>query len=304
MPASMPKSATRPTPAKTRRSSCSARFRPTSCPTRWEPGLGQASQCSVKRRSLLRNGLGSPPGKRPRPDRPRQRFPSARGTASWHRITAGSTVTSHHCSLLSTALARYVPAQLRSRLLDMAASAERARAEWLDATRETRRDHHQYRARVSPAAAAAAQPRAFCTGLLAYPNPASSLSSGPSQELRPSPELQPQAEVIALVHQATDALAALVASNLAQAKAAADGRRIFVPTRSLTQQYDVSRATRTAASLVWQASGPSHAHSCSPEQQPKSRPICGHASAVRQPFATIGRRTAPGRLRAESSDGH
>lgn len=107
----------------------------------------------------------------------------------------------------------------------MAASAERARAEWLDATREFDEITTDIRARVSPAAAAAAD-LAFCTGLLAYPNPASSLSSGPSQELRPSPELQPQAEVIALVHQATDALAALVASNLAQAKAAADGRRI------------------------------------------------------------------------------
>jgi hypothetical protein len=86
---------------------------------------------------------------------------------------------------------------------------------------------------------------AWWTGRLAYTDPAWTLASGPEhpvrtpQDLAPLPEDLPQA--VAAVHHAADALALLADTEYDHLRGAIQARRILVPTRTLTDDYDIPR---------------------------------------------------------------
>jgi len=165
---------------------------------------------------------------------------------SWYRVAAASTVTSHHCHLLYSALAERTTAEQDRELSDIltraASRADRAREYWLDSAREFRdiaTDIHNY---ISPAAAEAGD-LALWTGKLAYADADWNLSIGPGQPVRPAAGLAPQMAdvpgVVAAVHEASDALGTLATANLEQARQAVRGRRLLVATRSLPEKYDI-----------------------------------------------------------------
>ena len=168
---------------------------------------------------------------------------------SWHRIAAASTVTSHNCHLLWSALADRVAQEhhgkLRDELREAAARAEKARDAWLHAAREYEAATTDIRGHISPAAAEAAE-LALWTGRLVYADPGWTLASGPSQPAREPASLAPRIAdmrgVIASVHHASDSLATLAVANLEQARAAVGARRLLIPTRSLPDNYDIPHA--------------------------------------------------------------
>lgn len=171
---------------------------------------------------------------------------TAISVSSWHRIAAASTVTSHHCHLLYRTLADRVgnedSGQFRAKLLEAAADASSAREYWLDSAREFQEITTEIRRHISPAALEAAD-LALWTGKLVYADSYWTLSSGPSCPVRTGdtlvPRLEDMAAVVGAVHETSEALNSLAASNLQQARLAIDGRRLLVPTRSLPERYDV-----------------------------------------------------------------
>ena len=166
--------------------------------------------------------------------------------ASWQRIAAAGMVTSHHCQVLCTTLAdrtRLAGApELHNRLTAAAGQAGEARDAWLDAAREFREITTDIRDHISPAAAEATE-LALWTGRLAYADPAWNLSSGPSHPARPAEALVPKLadvpDVVAVIHNASEAAARLAAANLEQATSAVRGQRVLVATRFLPEKYDI-----------------------------------------------------------------
>jgi hypothetical protein len=167
-------------------------------------------------------------------------------STSWYRIAAASTVTSHHCHLLYTALAERTSTEQGGELSDVlvrgASQADRAREYWLDSAREFRDITTDIQSYISPAAAEAAD-LALWTGKLAYADADWTLSIGPGQPVRPAASLAPRLAdvpgVVAAVHEASDALGKLGTANLEQARQAVHGRRLLVATRALPEKYDV-----------------------------------------------------------------
>jgi hypothetical protein len=166
--------------------------------------------------------------------------------ASWHQIAAAGMVTSHHCQVLCTALAdrtRLAGApEVHNRLAVAAEQAGEARDAWLDAAREFREITTDIRDHMSPAAAEAAE-LALWTGRLAYADPDWNLSSGPSHPARSAEALAPKMadvpDVVAVIHNASEAAARLAAANLEQATSAVRGQRVLVATRFLPEKYDI-----------------------------------------------------------------
>jgi hypothetical protein len=165
---------------------------------------------------------------------------------SWYRIAAASTVTSHHCHLLYSALAERTAGrqcgELTDILMSAASQADQAREYWLDSAREFRAIATEIQNYVSPAAAEATD-LALWTGKLVHADADWTLSVGPGQPVRPAAELAPQiadvSGVVAAVHEAGDALGKLATANLEQARQAVQGRRLYVATKSLPEKYDV-----------------------------------------------------------------
>ena len=166
--------------------------------------------------------------------------------ASWQRIASAAMVTSHHCQVLCGTLAdrtsRESTLALQADLARAAEHAGSARDAWLDATREYQEITTDIRDHMSPAAAEAAE-LAFWTGRLAYADPGWNLSSGPSHPARPAkvlaPELANVPEVVAAIHHASESVAQLAIANLEQARSAVRGDRVLVPTRVLSENYDI-----------------------------------------------------------------
>lgn len=165
---------------------------------------------------------------------------------SWYRIAAASTVTSHHCRLLYSALAERTAAEQDGELSDIllraASHADRAREYWLDSAREFRDIATDIQNYISPAAAEAGD-LALWTGKLAHADADWTLSLGPGQPVRLATGLAPQIAdvpgVVAAVHEASDALGTLATANLEQARQAVHGRRLLVATKSLPEKYDI-----------------------------------------------------------------
>ena len=165
---------------------------------------------------------------------------------SWYRIAAASTVTSHHCHLLYSALAERTAAEQDGKLSDIlmhsASQADQAREYWLDSAREFRDIATDIQSYISPAAAEATD-LALWTGKLAHADADWTLSIGPGQPVRPAADLAPQIAdvpgVVASVHEASDALGMLATANLEQARRAVHGRRLLVATKSLPEKYDI-----------------------------------------------------------------
>jgi hypothetical protein len=109
-------------------------------------------------------------------------------STSWYRIASASTMTSHHCHLLYSALAELAAAehnrQLSDVLMHAATEAGRAREYWLDSAGEFRDITTDIQKYVSSAAAEAAD-LALWTGKLTYTDPDWTLSTGPSQLTSP-----------------------------------------------------------------------------------------------------------------------
>jgi hypothetical protein len=165
---------------------------------------------------------------------------------SWYRIAAASTVSSHHCHLLYSALAERAAAEqvgeLSAILTRAASQADQAREYWLDSAREFRDIATDVQNYISPAAAEATD-LALWTGKLAYADTDWTLSIGPGQPVRAAAGLAPKIAdvpgVVAAVHEASDALGTLATANLEQAGQAVRGRRLLVATRSLPEKYDI-----------------------------------------------------------------
>jgi len=157
-----------------------------------------------------------------------------------------STLTSHHCALLAATLAEPTASGAfpgaRADLDAAARAARTARGTWYQSARALRQITTDTRGHITPAAAEA-RDLAWWTGRLAYADPAWTLASGPRCAPRPPQHLAPQPDdvpqVVAAVHQATDALALLADTEYGQLHGAIQAGRIMVPTRTLTDDYDI-----------------------------------------------------------------
>lgn len=164
---------------------------------------------------------------------------------SWHRIAAASTVTSHHCHLLCETLASRVAADRAGLSTDLklaAVQAGQAREQWLDSARKFKEITTDVRGHASPAALEAAD-LALWTGKLAYADPAWDLASGTSQPVRPAVSLAARLDdvrdVVAAIHQSSEALSRLATANLEQTRQVIRSRRLLVAVRSLPDSYDI-----------------------------------------------------------------
>jgi hypothetical protein len=159
-----------------------------------------------------------------------------------------STLTSHHCALLTGLLAETATSSaFPHATADLAAAAQTARrasGTWYHAARALREVTTDTRGQVSPAAAEA-RDLAWWTGRLAHADPAWTLTSGPHSPLRSPDDLAPRhsdlPQVVAAVHQAADALALLADTEHHHLRGAIQARRILVPTRTLSSDYDIPR---------------------------------------------------------------
>jgi hypothetical protein len=158
-----------------------------------------------------------------------------------------STLTSHHCALLATALTERTPGAFPAATADLSATAQAARhaaTAWYQAARALRQVTTDTRGLITPAAAEA-RDLAVWTGRLAYADPAWTPASGPSHPPRPPGELTPRPEdiphVVAAIHHAADAMALLASTEHHQLRGAAEAGRILVPTRTLDEDYDIPR---------------------------------------------------------------
>jgi hypothetical protein len=164
--------------------------------------------------------------------------------ASLRKIAENSTVTSHNCaSLLDTLTTRLQHAWSREasdRLAAAAEAAKRARDTWLHAAREAGRIRTVTPGPVSPAADEVGD-LASWTGRLAYADPHWSPADGPNRPMRlpESLAMEDVPELVAAAHHACETLAGLADAEHDQIRAAARAGRILVPTRSLTDEYDI-----------------------------------------------------------------
>jgi hypothetical protein len=163
-------------------------------------------------------------------------------------IAETATVTSHHCALLATTLTQRAaesPYRDAADCLESTAQAARhATRTWYQTAQALRQVTTDTRGQLTPAAAETAQ-LAWWTGRLTYTDPAWTLATGPDSPLRSPEELAPTPEdmppVIAAVHHAAEALALLAETEHEQLHRAIHARRILVPTRTLTSDYNIPR---------------------------------------------------------------
>jgi hypothetical protein len=178
----------------------------------------------------------------------RQPWSPALTITSLRHIAETATVTSHHCALLATTLtgrAADGPYRGAADCLDAAAQAARhATRTWYQTAQALREVTTDTRGQLTPAAAEAGQ-LAWWTGRLTYTDPAWTLATGPDSPLRSPQELAPTPEdlprVIAAVHHAGEAAALLAETEHEQLHRAIRARRILVPTRTLTGDYNIPR---------------------------------------------------------------
>ena len=163
-----------------------------------------------------------------------------------------STVTSHNCALIASALATAshgAPAAISADLAATAAAARQAGGSWYQIARALRQVTTDTRGHLSPAAAEA-RDLALWTGWLAYTDPTWTPASGPHHPTRPPQELAARPgdvpQVVAAVHHAGEALALLAETEHDQLRAAAHAGRILVPTRTLPDDYNIPRPYATA----------------------------------------------------------
>jgi hypothetical protein len=164
---------------------------------------------------------------------------------SARRSAAACVVTALNCETILGSLAAADGAgylDLPAELADTAAAASAARAAWLMTARswdQMTTDCHGYPSQ----AAADAEDLALWTGRLAYADPSWTPAREPSRSVRPASGLADSQLTLtgtaAAVHYAASALHRLAAAGHAQVTAAATAGRLYVPTRSLPDGYDV-----------------------------------------------------------------
>ncbi len=167
---------------------------------------------------------------------------------SLREVAEASTVTSHHCALLAETLAasaaQGVCPHAATGLTASARAARQARDTWYQTARALRHITTDTHGRLSPAAAEARE-LAWWTGRLTYTDPTWTLASGPDHPMRPPEDLAPQPDdlpqAVAAVHHAADALALLADTEHERLRSAICANRILVPTRTLTDYYDIPR---------------------------------------------------------------
>ena len=233
-------------------------------------GLCDAVIATTERaRYLAWQSTGQPPGS---PDLT---------VTSMRQIAETSMVTSHNCAIVARTLAastasRAIPGT-STHLAATAQAAQLASGTWHQIARALRQVTTDTRGHVSPAAAEA-HDLAMWTGRLAYTDPTWTPASGPHHPTRPPHDLadRPQdlPQVVAAVHHACETLTLLTGTEHDQLRAAAQARRILVPTRTLPGDYDIPRPY-----------GPA------PPQ--RTSPLLGHyraaSQASRQATTAIGR---------------
>ena len=163
-----------------------------------------------------------------------------------------STVTSHNCALIASALSAASHSTSPAISADLTAAADAARqagGSWYQIARALRQVTTDTRGHLSPAAAEA-HDLAWWTGRLAYTDPTWTPASGPHHPARPPHELAARPgdvpQVVAAVHHAGEALAQLAETEHNQLRAATHAGRILVPTRTLTDDYNIPRPYATA----------------------------------------------------------
>jgi hypothetical protein len=167
---------------------------------------------------------------------------------SMRQIAETATVTNHHINLLATTLAHRAtssPYQAAAMHLDATAQAARhATRTWYQTARALREVTTATRGQLTPAAAEASA-LATWTGRLAYTDPAWTPGTGPNTPVRAPRDLAPAPDdlphVIAAVHHTAEAIALLAESEHEQLHRAVQARRILIPTRTLTGNYDIPR---------------------------------------------------------------
>jgi hypothetical protein len=162
-------------------------------------------------------------------------------------VAEASTVTSHHCALLTNTLAGRAHGTSPGAATGLTASARaarRARDTWYQIARALRHITTDTHGHLSPAAAEA-RDLAWWTGRLTYTDPTWTLASGPGHPPRTPWDLAPRPEdlpnVVAAVHHAADALALLADTEHDHVRGAICAKRILVPTRTLPDDYDIPR---------------------------------------------------------------
>jgi len=167
---------------------------------------------------------------------------------SLRRLSAASTLTSHHCEVLLRSLAaRPAPpgaANHNVELLRAADAAGRARAGWLHVAKtldQVTTDTPGYLSQ----SADEARNLALWTGRLAYASPQWTLVCGPAHPARDPESLAPEPDdvprVVAAIQYACETLTQLARADREHIRTAVRAGRILVPTRSLPDGYDVPR---------------------------------------------------------------
>jgi hypothetical protein len=183
-----------------------------------------------------------------------QQLPGSPGltVTSARQAAETSTVTSHHCALIASALAAASHSTVPAVSADLAAATDAARqasGSWYQIARALRQVTTDTRGHLTPAAAES-RDLALWTGRLAYTDPTWTPASGPHHPTRPPQELAPWPgdvrQVVAAVHHAGEALALLAETEYDQLRAAAHAGRILVPTRTLPDDYNIPRPYATA----------------------------------------------------------
>jgi hypothetical protein len=165
---------------------------------------------------------------------------------SLSQSAVGSTAISHHCHVLLRALAtrarQHRSSDLADRLSGCTEVAAQARVAWLHAARAWYRITTDTCGTIAPAAAETAD-LALWTGRLAYADPDWTPALGPAHATRAPEILAPEpgdiAAVVAAVHQASETLTRIAETDHDQIRAAAQARRLLVPTRSLPDHFDI-----------------------------------------------------------------
>jgi len=174
------------------------------------------------------------------------KFSPALTTDSLRHTATCSTVISHNCEILLRTLAtrarQHGSEALADRLLGSADRANRARLAWLHTARAWYEVTSDTRGTIAPNAAETGD-LALWTGRLAYADPAWTPALGPSHPTRTPEALAPKPgdlpTVVAAVHQATETLTQIASADHEQIQAAAQARRLLVPTRSLPDRFDI-----------------------------------------------------------------
>lgn len=167
---------------------------------------------------------------------------------SLHQVAAASTVVSHNCHVVLMGLASRTEllgfGAVGADLLAAADEAELVRDLWRGVAGTVDRINTDSRRHVSQAAAEA-RDLAMWTGRLAYADQDWTAASGPGKAARLPEDLAPDPAharmVVAAVHHASHTLNQLTRAEHEEVRAAAQAGRILVATRSLPDDFDISR---------------------------------------------------------------